>query len=182
MFQNVLQDAARLRQIKTKGAPWYVLESLLFENGYQAVVLYRIGNWFKCRRIPIFGPLVARISLWLTGVDISPSASIGPGLLIGHGVGLVIGGRVRIGARALLLHGVTIGAPGIDRREEMPQIGDDVFVGAGACLLGGIRVGNNVFVGANAVVTRDIEDDCRVLPDMPLKISSRSEAPAAGRP
>ena len=156
-------DTRRLREIKTKGAPWYVLESLLFENGYQAVVLHRLAHWFKSRGIPLVGPLVARLSLFLTGVDIAPAAQIGPGLRISHGVGLVIGNRARIGSGATLLHQVTIGAASHRRIGEMPEIGDDVFIGAGARVIGGIRVGDGVFIGVNTVVAEDVPDRCKVV-------------------
>ncbi len=162
MLSHLRQDTRRLRMLKTKKAPWYVIESLLFENGYQAVVLYRIAHWFKSRGIPLFGPLFARISLFLTGVDIAPGAQIGPGLLISHGVGLVIGGHAQIGAGALLLHQVTIGSPSHGRVEEMPQIGDNVFIGAGAKIIGDIQVGDNVVIGVNCVVTEDIPSSSQV--------------------
>jgi serine O-acetyltransferase len=163
VLANLSADTRRLREIKTKSFPWYVLESLLFENGYQAVVLHRIAHWFKRRRIPMFGPFFARLSLFLTGVDIGPGAVIGPGLWISHGVGLVIGGNARLGHDATLLHGVTIGAPGRGRQSEMPTIGDSVFIGAGAAILGAVRIGDRVFIGVNVVVTRDVPDDSLVL-------------------
>ena len=78
MFDNLKRDTRRLREIKTKPFPFYVLESLLFENGYQAVVAYRLASWFKHRGIPLFGPLFARLGLLFTGVDISPGADIDP--------------------------------------------------------------------------------------------------------
>jgi serine O-acetyltransferase len=162
VFANLKEDTRRLREIKSKSYPWYVLESLLFENGYQAVVLHRIAHWFRSRRIPFVGPLVARISLFLTGVDIAPEAVVGPGFRIAHGVGLVIGNKARLGAGATLLHQVTIGAPSTRRIGQMPQIGDDVFVAAGARLIGGITIGDRVFVGANTVVTRDVPSDAKV--------------------
>ena len=81
MLDNLRRDTRRLREIKTKPFPFYVIESLLFENGYQAVVSYRLASWFKHRGIPLFGPLFARLGLFSTGVDISPGAGIGPGLL-----------------------------------------------------------------------------------------------------
>ena len=91
MLDNLKRDTRRLREIKAKPFPFYVIESLLFENGYQAVVAYRLASWFKHRRIPLFGPLFARLGLFFTGVDISPGAVIGPGLRISHGNGIVIG-------------------------------------------------------------------------------------------
>lgn len=175
LLANLREDTRKLRLVKTKTFPWYVIESLLFENGYQAVVLYRLASWFKRHGIPFFGPLVARLSLFLNGVDISPAAEIGPGLMIMHGVGLVVGNAARIGSNALLLHQVTIGAPAYERRSHMPKIGDDVFLAAGARLIGDIDVGDNVFIGANVVVTRDIPANSRVVLDAEVKISPRGE-------
>ena len=162
MFDNLREDTRRLREIKSKSYPWYVLESLLFENGYQAVFMHRIAHWFRSRGVPVIGPLIARLSLFWTGVDIAPEAVIGPGFRIAHGVGLVIGNRVRIGSGATLLHQVTIGAPSTRRITQMPQIGDDVFVAAGGRLIGGITVGDRVFVGANTVLTCDVPSDAKV--------------------
>ena len=162
MLDNLKRDTRRLREIKKKAFPFYVLESLLFENGYQAVVLHRLAAWFKLRRVPVLGPFFARLNLFLTGVDIAPGAVIGSGLRISHGTGLVIGNRVRIGADATLLHQVTLGAPSTRRIEHMPALGDRVFLAAGATLIGGITVGDDVFVGAGAVVTRDVPSGCKV--------------------
>ncbi len=178
MLAELRADARRLREFKRRGFPWYVLESLLFENGYQAVVLYRFGHWFKRRGIPLFGPACARLALLLTGADIAPGAEIGPGLLIAHGSGLVIGDRVRIGAGATLLHQVTLGAPSVERKEEMPVLGDGVFVAAGAYVIGGVRVGDGAFVGAKAMVTRDVPAGARVVAEIPVRVIP-GEAPAA---
>lgn len=163
MLDNLREDTRRLREIKTKPFPWYVIESLLFETGYQAVVLHRIAHWFKSHGIPVLGPLFARLNQFYTGVDIGPGAEIGPGLRIAHGNGIVIGGYAKIGRNALLLHQVTIGAPSPGRVEKMPVIGDNVFIGAGAKVIGGIRVGDNVFIGVNTIVARNIPDNSRVL-------------------
>jgi serine O-acetyltransferase len=175
MLDDLRADTRRLREIKTKGAPWYVIESLLFETGYQAVVLYRIARWFKSRGVPVLGPLFARFNQFLTGVDIAPGAAIGPGLRISHGTGLVIGGYARIGRGALLLHGVTIGSPHPGRVEKMPVIGDNVFIGAGAKVIGDITVGDDVFIGVNAIVARDIPSGSRVLCTSEIEISPRRD-------
>ncbi|HEV8580061.1 MAG TPA: serine O-acetyltransferase [Thermoanaerobaculia bacterium] len=175
MFDNLREDTRRLLITKKKPFPWYVIESLLFETGYQAVVLHRIAHWFKSRRIPVFGPLFARLNQFLTGVDIGPGAVIGPGLLISHGNGIVIGGYVRIGRNAILLHQVTIGSPDPSRIEEMPVIGDDVFIGAGAKVIGPITVGDNAFIGVDAIVTRDIPSGSRVLCKSGIDVSPRSD-------
>lgn len=162
MFDNLRRDSQRLREVKKKSFPFYVLESLLFENGYQAVVLYRLASWFKHRGIPVLGPLFARLGLFLTGVDIAPGAVIGPGLRISHGTGLVIGDGVHIGRDAVILHQVTMGAASDRSLHRMPTLGDRVFVGAGATLIGGITVGDDVFIGVQAIVTHNIAAGSKV--------------------
>lgn len=171
MLKNLKRDTQRLREIKKKPFPFYVLESLLFENGYQAVVLYRLASWFKHRGVPVLGPLLARLNLFLTGVDLAPGAVIGPGLRISHGTGIVIGDSVRIGRDAVLLHQVTLGAPSDRRLGQMPKVGDRVFIGAGAKLIGGITVGDDVFIGVDAVVTRNIPDRSKVVSKSGIAVS-----------
>ncbi len=163
MFTNLRRDIARLREAKSKPFPWFIIESLLFENGFQAVVLYRLAHWFKRHRIPVAGPLVARLSLFLTGVDIAPAAVIGPGLRISHGTGIVIGFRAHIGAGATLLHKVTLGGTSAKRPEEMPRIGDRVFIGAGASILGSVTIGDDVFIGTGAVIMKDVPSRSKVI-------------------
>jgi serine O-acetyltransferase len=175
MLDNLREDTRRLRMIKRKPFPWYVVESLLFENGYQAVVLHRVAHWFKSRRIPVLGPFFARLNQFLTGVDISPGAVIGPGLLISHGWGIVIGGYARIGRNAILLHQVTIGSPDPSRIEAMPVIGDNAFIGAGAKVIGPLTVGDDVFIGVNSIVARDVPSGSRVLCKAGIEVSPRQD-------
>lgn len=163
MLGHLRGDLARFAEVKSLPRWRALAEGLLFDNGLQAVVLYRIAHGFRRRGIPFFGPFFARLSLFLTGVDIAPGAVIGPGLYVSHGVGLVIGGGVKIGRRAFFLGGINVGAPSQARLADMPELGDDVFVGAGARILGKIRIGHRVFVGANAVVARDVPDDSKVV-------------------
>ncbi len=163
MFDNLRADSRRLREIKTKPAPWYVLESLLFETGYQAVVLHRIAHWFKARGIPVVGPAIARYNQFLTGVDIAPAARIGPGLRIAHGTGIVVGNGVTIGADCLLMQGTTLGAPSMARIGDMPTLGDRVTIGAAAAVIGRVTLGDDVFVAAHALVTQDVPANTKVL-------------------
>jgi serine O-acetyltransferase len=173
MLGNVRRDLERLAEIKGQSPGRALVEGLLFENGFQAVVLHRVAHAFRRRGIPFFGPFFARLGLFLTGVDISPAAVIGPGLYVSHGVGLVIGGGVRIGERAFFLGGVNVGAPSQARLDEMPTLGDDVFVGAGARLLGKIAIGDRVFIGANAVVARDVPSDSKVVSTAGIEVTTR---------
>lgn len=173
MWDNLRADTRRLREIKSKPAPWYVLESLLFENGYQAVVLHRLAHWFKAHGIPVLGPAVARYNLFLTGVDIAPAARIGPGLRIAHGTGIVVGNAVEIGSDCLLMQGATLGAPTQARIGVMPKLGDRVTLGAHACVIGPVTVGDDVFVGAQVLLTRDVPSGTKVTARMELEIRPR---------
>jgi serine O-acetyltransferase len=178
VFVNLRRDLARLRH-KGSGVGT-TLDAFLFDNGFQAVFFYRLARWFKRRRIPVFGPLFARLGLFLTGADISPRAEIGPGLRISHGIGLVVGGFARIGAGATLLHAVTLGSLSEDRVEQMPTLGDRVFVGAGATLLGPITVGDDAFIGAGALVTRHIPAGSRVLSRAGIDVAPPQPPPPSG--
>ncbi len=174
MLANFRRDLDRVARLTYDGKrARAVVEGLLLNNGLQAVVLYRIARWFKAHGVPVLGPAVARLNLLLTGVDINPTAEIGPGLLISHGTGLVIGGAARIGEDALVLHGVTVGSLSPSRVDTMPVIGDRAFLGAGAKIVGGVTVGDDVVVGPNAIVTDDVPDGSRVLSAAGVQIIPR---------
>jgi len=124
--------------------------------------------------VPVLGPLFSRLSHHLTGVDIAPAARIGPGLRIAHGTGLVIGNGVEIGSDWLLMHGVTLGAPTLSRIGDMPKLGDRVTLGAQASVIGPVAIGDDVFVGAHALVTRDVPANSKVLARVELDIRPRT--------
>lgn len=176
MFRNLPADTRRLLETKTKPFPWYVLESLAFDSGYQAVLLHRFAHWFKSRRIPVIGPAVARLNQFLTSAEISPAARIGPGLRISHGTGLVIGNGVTIGRDCLLLQGVTLGAPSTERLGEMPTIGDRVVIGAGSAVVGNVTVGDDSFVGALVLVSQDVPPNSKVVSKSGVEIRPRSSS------
>lgn len=179
MLGDLKRDAARLRLSYPRASTARaVVEALLFNNGFQAVVLYRIARWLRVRRIPVLPPLVARCNLFLTGVDLHPAAEIGPGLLVAHGHGLVVGGGAKIGADALLLHGVTVGSPSPGRVAEMPTIGDRVFLGAGAKVVGGVILGADVAVGPNAVILEDVPSGSRVMSAAGVRVTPRESREA----
>lgn len=179
MFEHLRGDVRQLSEIKGRGpkAPLkLVIESALFDNGFQAVVLHRLANWLKVHRIPALGPLVGRISQALTGVEIAPAAEIGPGLVISHGRGIVIGQWAKIGRNCLLHHQVTLGARDVGRIDGMPRIGDGVLIGAGAKLIGPIEVGDHAVVGPNTFVTTDVPAGGRAL--APKAVIQGPRAPA----
>jgi serine O-acetyltransferase len=173
MFENLREDTRRLRETKPRAFPWYVVESLLLDTGYQAVVLHRLAHWFKRRRVPFCGPAVARWNQFVTGVDISPAAEIGPGLKISHGTGIVVGWKARVGRGCTLMQNVTLGAPTVARLDEMPTIGDRVVLGAGCAVIGPVTVGDDCFVGALALVTEDVPAGSKVLARAGVEVRPR---------
>jgi len=95
-------------------------------------------------------------SRFCTGIEIHPGATIGNGLFIDHGMGVVIGETAQIGNDCTLYHGCTLGGTGKDKGKRHPTLGDNVLVGAGAKILGPFKVGNNARIGANSVVLNEV--------------------------
>jgi serine O-acetyltransferase len=120
----------------------------------QAVVLFRLGQ--SARRLaPFLGAIVRYLNQVLTGADIALDAVVGPGLVLYHPSGVVIGPRCHLGRRCTIMQGVTLGE-GPNGRGGAPRLGDRVYVGPGAKVIGGIDIGSHATIGANAVVLQDI--------------------------
>jgi serine O-acetyltransferase len=131
-----------------------VLGKLLLSLRVQAVVLFRIGQ--SARRVaPLLGAVVRYFNQALTGADISLQAVIGPGLVLYHPSGVVIGPGCRLGRRCTIMQGVTLGG-GPNGGGGSPRLGDHVYVGPGAQLIGRIEIGSHTRIGANAVVLQDV--------------------------
>jgi len=106
---------------------------------------------------------ISQIGRTLTGIEIHPGARIGRSVFIDHGMGVVIGETAEIGDRCLLYQGVTLGGTGKKSGKRHPTLEENVVVGAGAKVLGAIRVGTNTRIGAGSVVVRDVGKDCTVV-------------------
>lgn len=132
--------------------------------------LYLIG-------IPFLPRLFSQFMRFFTGIEIHPGAKIGPGFFCDHGSGVVIGETVEIGANCTLFHGVTLGGTGKEQRKRHPTIGDNVFIGHGATILGPVTIGSNSKIGAQTViVNRDVPEDCTVIYSPPkiVKMGGKS--------
>lgn len=136
----------------------------LMNRGMQVLVLYRVSHALWRRRVPLLPLLLTRLCQHLYAVDIAFEAELGPGIVIVHGFGLVIGNQTRIAGQCILFHGVTFG----DRGSEWvgttvpdghPVVESGCMFGAGAKVLGPLRIGTNCVVGANAVVLKDVPPD-----------------------
>ncbi len=134
-------------------------EVALLYPGFHAVLFHRFAHMlYKCglRFIP---RLISQISRFFTKIEIHPGATIGKGLLIDHGCGVVIGETTVIGNDCTIYQGVTLGGTGKETGKRHPTLGNNVMVGAGAKILGPFTVGDNCKIAANAVLLREVEPD-----------------------
>ena len=152
------------------------LEVILTYPGFHAVVFYRMSHGLWLRRFKLLSRFWSLIGRILTGIEIHPGATIGPGFFIDHGLGVVIGETAEVGRGVTLYHDVTLGgiAPSIDSASQVnqkrhPTLDDDVIVGSGAQILGPITLGKGARVGANSVVLKDIPPGATVV-GIPAKI------------
>jgi cysteinyl-tRNA synthetase len=138
-------------------------EVALAYPGFHAVFFHRLIHILWCRGIPFFPRVLAHIVTVLTGVEIHPAAKIGKGFFIDHGFGVVIGETTEIGTNVVLYQGVTLGGTGKDTGKRHPTIGNNVVVGAGAKVLGAIKIGDYVKIGANSVILKSVPDHAIVV-------------------
>jgi len=139
------------------------IEVLLTYAGLHAVIIYRIAHFFRSIKIPILPRVLSQIARALTGIEIHPGAVIGNGFFIDHGTGVVIGETAVIGDNVTIFQGVTLGGTGKERGKRHPDIGNNVVVGTGAKILGNILIGDNSYIGANAVVLNDVPPNSTVV-------------------
>jgi len=133
-----------------------MMQPLLFFKGYQAVQAYRIGHWLWTEgRADMAYFIQMRVSETF-GIDIHPAAKIGQGIMIDHAHSIVIGETAVVGDNVSMLHSVTLGGTGKEEEDRHPKIGDGVMIGAGAKVLGNIRVGNCSRIAAGSVVLTDV--------------------------
>lgn len=168
MFAILRQDFQRYHKVAlASGGSFSHLRAAL-SYGFIAVCVYRYARWSRTIRPRLLSlPFKATYVLLkvptelLFGIDISANADIGPGLYIGHFGGIFLHGDA--GRNLSVGQGVTMGFKGAGKSDGWPSLGDDVYLGTGAKVIGRIRIGNGVVVGANTVVTKDVADHMRVV-------------------
>ncbi len=135
------------------------LEVYLLYSGFKAVRSYRRANWFYRHNMKFIARYISQRSRHKTGIEIHPGATIGKGLFIDHGMGVVIGETTEIGNNCTIYQNVTLGGTGKETGKRHPTLGDNVLVGAGAKVLGPFKVGNNARIAAGAVVLNEVPDN-----------------------
>ena len=140
-----------------------IIEVLLCYPGLHALILHRIAHKLRYWGIPVIPRMISYFSRILTGIEIHPGARIGRRFFIDHGMGVVIGETTYIGNDVLIYQGVTLGGTGKEHGKRHQTLEDNVIVGAGAKVLGNLRIGKNSRIGAGSVVVDNVPDDCTVV-------------------
>jgi len=136
---------------------------LLLYPGLHAVIFHKITHYLYKKKLYFLSRLLSQIIRFTTGIEIHPGAIIGKRLFIDHGMGIVIGETAEIGDDCTIYHGSTLGGTGKDIGKRHPTLKNNCLIGAGSKLLGPIIIGNNVKIGANAVVLGNVEDNMTVV-------------------
>jgi serine O-acetyltransferase len=176
MFEYFCADIARYTINSANHSPIF---ALLTRQGLWALAEYRFSHWVRAQvHIPVVRPLLQTFGfIWhklveiLTGIDLPSRAAIGKGLYIPHFGEIIIHCDTKIGDYCTLSHGVTIGLAGRGDQLGVPTIGDRVYIAPGAKVVGAISIGNDVAIGANAVVLKDLPPKA-VAVGVPAKVIS----------
>ncbi len=139
------------------------MEILLCYPGFHAVRFHHVAHWLWTRNRCLSARFVSHVARFLTGIEIHPGATIGDGFFIDHGMGVVIGETAEIGENVTIYHGVTLGGTSWNKGKRHPTIEDNVIIGAGAKILGPIRVGHNSKIGSGSVVNKEVPPNSTVV-------------------
>ncbi|MET0192510.1 MAG: serine O-acetyltransferase [Hyphomicrobiaceae bacterium] len=156
------------------------IEPLLYFKGFHALVTYRFAHQLLKDGRRDFALYLQSQSSRIFAVDINPAAKIGKGIMFDHGTGIVIGETASIGDNCSLLQGVTLGGTGKETGDRHPKIGDNVMIGAGAKVLGNIRVGNCSRVASGSVVLKEVPPETTVA-GVPAKVVGPAGCPEPAR-
>ncbi len=129
-------------------------------SGLHAVHFHRFSHWLYKHKRFFLARFISQFARLVTGIEIHPGATIGRGLLIDHGSGVVIGETAIIGDNCTIYQGVTLGGTGKEQGKRHPTIGNNVLIGAGAKVLGSFKVGDNSVIAANSVVLHEVPENC----------------------
>ena len=171
MFAAIRQDIRAAKE-RDPAVPT-TLQVIFAYPGVHAIWGHRISHWLWNRGARLTARVFAELTRILTGVEIHPGATLGSGLFIDHATGVVIGETAEVGDDVTIYHGVTLGGSGRDTGKRHPTIGDRVIIGAGAKVLGAIKIGDDSRIGANAVVVKEVPSSAVVV-GVPGQIISRT--------
>ncbi len=150
------------------------LEVFLLYPSIHARIAHMFSHFLYKKKLFFLARLISQLARFLTGTEIHPGAILGAGILIDHGMGVIIGETAVVGDRITIYHGTTLGGTGNEKGvKRHPTVGNNVIIGSGAKVLGNINIGSNSKIGANAVVLNDVPEGATVVgvPATVVKIS-----------
>ncbi len=155
MFKYIIQQGKVI--LEKDPAAKNLVEAIFTSPGLKAMVYHRITHKLYKKNRLFLARLISQRARRITGIEIHPGATLGEGILIDHGMGIVIGETAEVGNNVTLFHGVTLGGVGGDKgAKRHPTVEDDVIIGSGAKILGNITIGKGAKIGANAVILHDV--------------------------
>ena len=161
MFKRLKQDIQVV--FERDPAAKTTAEVLLCYPGLHAIWMHRISHKLYKKGWVLIPRMISNFARWRTGIEIHPGATIGEGLFIDHGTGIVIGETAELGNNITLYQGVTLGGTGKEKGKRHPTIGDNVVVASGAKVLGSFKVGENSKIGAGSVVLKEVPPNSTVV-------------------
>ncbi len=138
------------------------LEVFLYPS-FKAILHYRVAHKLYLKKHYFLARWISQRTVRKTGIEIHPGATIGKGLFIDHGSGVIIGETAKLGDNVTLYQGVTLGGTGKEKGKRHPTLGDNVMVSAGAKVLGSFKIGENSKIGAGSVVLKEVPANCTVV-------------------
>lgn len=172
MFERIKEDIRVV--FERDPAARNVFEVITSYPGLHAIWLHRIAHFFWKKGAKTIARIISHINRFLTGIEIHPGAKIGRRFFIDHGMGVVIGETAEIGDDVLMYQGVVLGGTSLKKEKRHPTIGNNVVIGAGAILLGPIKVGDGAKIGAGSVVIRDIPEGTTAV-GVPARVVEKRE-------
>ena len=170
MFKRIREDIKVV--FERDPAARNIVEVLFCYPGLHAIWFHRIAHWLWTHNFRLLARIISHIPRWLTGIEIHPGAKIGRRFFIDHGMGVVIGETTEIGNDVTIYHQVTLGGTSTKKGKRHPTIGNNVVIGAGAKILGPVKIGNNCKIGTNSVVIKDVPPNSTVV-GIPGKVVRR---------
>lgn len=171
MFYKIKKDIEYI--MENDPAARTKLEVFLLYPSIHARLAHMISHFLYKKNLLFLARLISQIARFLTAIEIHPGATLGAGILIDHGMGVVIGETAELGDRITIYHGTTLGGTEKEKGKRHPTVGDNVVIGAGSKVLGNIKIGSNSKIGANSVVLDDVPEGATVvgIPGKVVKIN-----------